>query len=38
MLADIVRNAIKGRIDRAAYERVLKRERKVQRELARRLC
>jgi hypothetical protein len=37
VLADIVRNAIKGRIDRAAYERVLKRERKVQRELARRL-
>ena len=37
VLADIVCNAIEGRIDRAAYERVLKRERKVQRELARRL-
>jgi hypothetical protein len=37
VLADIVRNAIKDRIDHAAYERVLKRERKVQRELARRL-
>jgi hypothetical protein len=37
VLAQIVRNAIVSRIDHAAYERVLKCEREVQRKLVRRL-
>jgi hypothetical protein len=36
-LADILRIAIEERIDRAVYERVLRRERRVQRELIRKL-
>jgi hypothetical protein len=37
VLANILRSAIETRIDHAAYERVLKREREVRRELVRRL-
>jgi hypothetical protein len=37
VLADILRNAIEARLDRPAYERVLKRERAVQRELTSKL-
>jgi hypothetical protein len=37
VLADILRTAIEARIDHAAYERVLRRERKVRRELIARL-
>jgi hypothetical protein len=37
VLADILRNVIEQRIDRAAYERVLRRERQVRRELLARL-
>jgi hypothetical protein len=37
VLAGILRNAIVTRIDRRAYERVLRRERQVRRELSVRL-
>ena len=37
VLAEILRNAIEQRIDRRIYERVLNRERRVRRELLRRL-
>jgi hypothetical protein len=37
VLADIVRDAIESRIDRKAYERVLRRERSVRRQLQRRI-
>jgi hypothetical protein len=33
VLADILRTAIEQRINRSAYERVLRQERKVRREL-----
>jgi len=38
VLADIVREAIKDRLDLAAYERALKREAKVRKELLARLA
>jgi hypothetical protein len=37
VLADILRSAIEARIDHAAYQRVLRRERKVRRQLLERL-
>ena len=37
VVADILRSAIEARIDHAAYQRVLRRERKVRRQLLERL-